>query len=113
MLITKSNLCDDDTITLAIQVVDPTGVDELTVNNWQLTIAPNPNNGIFELRIKNKELKIENFELKVLNVLGEVIHHQTIESANELIDLSTQSKGIYLLKLQSENSVAVHKVMVQ
>lgn len=73
-----------------------------------LIIYPNPSNGIIEL--SNTKYKIQN--LKVYDVIGQEILTQVQNSQHINIDLSTQNKGIYFVKLTDENNNVVDKKIV-
>jgi hypothetical protein len=46
--------------------------------------------------------KFENIKMEIYNVFGECIDKQIFKSANEQIDLSNVSDGIYFLRMTSE-----------
>ncbi|MBX3164627.1 MAG: T9SS type A sorting domain-containing protein [Bacteroidetes bacterium] len=76
-----------------------TGIQELSSDNSQLKIYPNPVSEIL-----NIELEIENVktEIKIIDVLGkEVIQHSSFNSYNS-IDVSKLPKGIYFVKAGNE-----------
>ena len=64
----------------------------------QIKIFPNPNNGKFNVQMS----KFENIKMEIYNVFGECIDKQIFKSANEQIDLSNVSDGIYFLRMTSE-----------
>ncbi|WP_082864174.1 endonuclease [Polaribacter atrinae] len=53
----------------------------------------------------------ESAELKVYNVLGKLIKKATINSNNNSIDTSNLTKGIYLVKIKSENQSITKKLI--
>lgn len=89
--------------------------DELTstsIENLLPLITPNPSgNGRFTLSIQNENQVIGN--LTVYNILGEPIHQQNITTSNPTIDISSQAKGIYFIKIQNENEFSIQKVVYQ
>jgi hypothetical protein len=64
----------------------------------QIKIFPNPNNGNFNVQMS----MFENMKMEIYNVFGECIEKQIFKSANEQIDLSNVSDGIYFLRMTSE-----------
>ncbi|HXB12925.1 MAG TPA: T9SS type A sorting domain-containing protein, partial [Bacteroidia bacterium] len=80
----------------------------LGINNQnpekQLILYPNPNNGVFQLRIRNYQLGIENY-VEVYNMLGEKIYDEALRQAqgDNTIDLGEKSSGVYLYRVISEN----------
>jgi hypothetical protein len=104
----KSSMLIDSTKFVAIT----SSVSESSSENsdTNITIAPNPNNGIFFL-------KIDNFEkaksVKIYNLLGhEIFKKENITGSFE-IDLSSQPKGIYLIKLDGIDKTIEQKVVIQ
>jgi len=73
------------------------------------SLYPNPSNGIFTLQSDEEITSIE-----ICNTLGETIFNQQIsKSSNHLIDLSSQSKGIYFVKIMIGGKSAVQKLVIQ
>jgi hypothetical protein len=74
-------------------------------------IYPNPSNGKFTLKLF-PDNKMD--RLVVLNILGESIFENEFlgNKVDYQIDLSSQSKGIYYLKLYTENKIVTQKVIV-
>lgn len=97
-----------------------------TIFNQQstITIVPNPSaSGIFQLSISGNNFSAGN--VTVTNVLGEMVYQsanpdqrygtgQLINlSANQYIDISTQPKGIYFVKLTDGAEMSVQKIVYQ
>jgi hypothetical protein len=80
--------------------------DDLT--NFYLSISPNPSSGIFTVASVQEITAIE-----IYNLLGEeVFHQQILKSSNQQINLSSQSKGIYFIKLQSADKTSIQKIII-
>jgi hypothetical protein len=51
----------------------------------------------------------------VLDELGRVVNYQTINKSNDIIqinvDLSTMNKGVYFLKIQSDQAQYIKRVL--
>ncbi|TAL62371.1 MAG: T9SS type A sorting domain-containing protein [Bacteroidetes bacterium] len=75
---------------------------------WQFSITPNPTSGLFTLQLPENL----NGEIFIYNHLSQIIHQQVLAS-NQQIDLSSQPKGIYFVKVQSADKVYTEKVVVQ
>lgn len=92
------------------------GVADDKKEQERFSITPNPNKGKFQ--ISNPESQIQSIE--IYNVLGEIIqspapthlHKQRSEGEME-IDLSSQPKGIYFVKVQNGDKVAMRKIIIQ
>lgn len=73
----------------------------------QLSVYPNPSNGLFSIRLSSPS---ENMEISVLDVMGRAVHSESTISTSQIeIDLTHVSNGIYFLRM-SENGVPVNTV---
>jgi len=90
-----------DTINVVLSVEE-----ENSDSNFNL--IPNPNNGSFVVIVNNN---INNHKLLIYNNLSQIIYSQNItnESAISLTDFAD---GIYFLRLESEGSVIMKKMIV-
>ncbi len=88
-----------------------TGVDELSVDNGQLTIFPNPSNGLFTLSFSHPELVSGSHTIEIYNVTGQKVYStllpQTSKGTLHSIDLGNQPSGVYLYKVTDENSAII------
>lgn len=75
------------------------------------TVYPNPSNGKFI--IKNYEGSGANSNLEIFNVLGEKINYTEIRSqSSDAIDISGYPKGIYIVKIYSEQNMLTEKIVI-
>ena len=90
-------------------------VEELYVSDHDFRIAPNPNDGQFQMTLENKEAKY--LKLKVQDLAGRVIFNKSVNTGQgtytESFDFSEFSKGVYLLQLSDAEKVSVRKVLVE
>jgi hypothetical protein len=90
-----------------------TGIDDLSTDNNQIKIYPNPGSGIFSIlsdkRFNNKT------EISVYNYLGEIIYQaKPTSSVSKInIDLSEQKKGMYFVQIKSDEQYPVEKIVLQ
>jgi len=90
-------------------------IKEQTTDNV-IKVIPNPNKGIFFVNFTVN--KPENIIIKVVNNLGEIVyteeHNNFIGNFSQEIDLSTQPKGIYFIKVQeqSQKNFDVEKLII-
>ena len=87
------------------------GVLETSINeilNTNLTISPNPSNGIFTINFDGLETQIT--EVKVYDVAGRCVLNQSFNLQNK-IDLTANAAGIYYLYLQTINGIIVEKLI--
>jgi len=73
-----------------------------------VTIYPNPSNGI--LNVKGK-FNIKSTQL--FDVQGRLLQSNIVNDTTAVIDLSSQSKGIYFVKVITDNGIKVEKLVKQ
>jgi concanavalin A-like lectin/glucanase superfamily protein/type IX secretion system substrate protein len=105
--ITVGNCID----TSACENIVVVGIDE-EKTNFNVSIFPNPTNGLITINFNDGLNQETNYT--VTSIEGKVITTQTnIVTNNVIIDLSNESKGVYFLKINSENNNAVYKLIKQ
>lgn len=85
-----------------------TGVSE-SENAPELSIYPNPTNGILNVDFKNAT------SIKVMNTLGDVIYDEKIVQSTEgskKIDLSSYSNGIYFISVSNNEATSNYKIIL-
>ncbi|MDF1675178.1 MAG: T9SS type A sorting domain-containing protein [Vicingaceae bacterium] len=100
------NGCTD---TSACVNVTGVGIDDRFIENT-ITIFPNPNNGLFTIKTPDHENQTIN--LLVINTLGKVIDEIYFTNKAEL-NLTEQAKGIYYLRLSTDNHTFVKKIVLK
>jgi len=106
---------------------DCVGYDEIIINfedcsgfgesifESGFSIYPNPSNGNFVLEFG--KTGVGKVDILVTNSLGELVYKQlstvASEGSNTRIDLSEQSKGIYLIKVRSDNQIITKKIVIK
>lgn len=90
----------------------PAGINENKERN-NISIYPNPGNGIFKISTSN--LRDENYEIKVFNIVGETVYTNSIKipRKDEQIDISHLNKGIYFLNLSNAQSQITKRVIIK
>ncbi len=85
-----------------------TGINQLSTDNGQLTIHPNPSSGVFMLQAKSEEQRGKGM-VEIYNVLGEQVYRSgfLIPNSQFQIDLSSQPSGVYLYKVTDKNSTII------
>jgi sugar lactone lactonase YvrE len=97
------------------EITASTGITEYQ-NASYLKTYPNPNNGIFQVAIKN--LTGQTIELSIFDMLGnEVVHSWENNNSNSSIlkeiDLKNYPKGMYILQVGDGKSIITNKLVVQ
>ncbi|MBF9251702.1 T9SS type A sorting domain-containing protein [Pontibacter sp. 172403-2] len=80
-----------------------------------ISIYPNPSEGIFTISVSN--LSAHTADLRILNVIGNEILHEKLTRGEgqfaKTIDLSNLAKGLYYVKLETDNFSAVRRVIIK
>jgi hypothetical protein len=90
------------------------GVAQINSPYNGIVVAPNPNNGVFNIAIPNYKQGIK-INLDVYNIIGEKVYAAGITSTNTRVNLSGNAAGVYLYRLTDENRnlVSTGKVIVK
>jgi hypothetical protein len=72
-------------------------------------VYPNPNTGLFTIELNNGSVKT----IEVMDLTGRIVLTNT--SSNDKIDfnISNLANGVYYVRVQSNNSVEVIKIVKQ
>ncbi len=82
------------------------GVDENTNNTFN--VYPNPTTGKFIIKLNDNNRGIT--EISITNILGQEIYRTKTNLQFVDIDLEGFNKGIYLVKITSDNKQSVKKI---
>ena len=113
--LTVTSDCGTDIFTEEVTISEtPNSVNELsTLTN--INVYPNPSQGgVFELVIGN--VTINKLRVNVLDFTGRIIYSSEEAPKGEFrktLDLSSFSKGIYSLKVESDNGTEIRKLIIQ
>lgn len=87
-------------------VIDPNKVGIVEPVELDVTIYPNPTNGLINI------VGINTGNVIVLNSLGQTVHTETLKSGHQTMDLSWLPSGVYMLLFSTEEATAVRRVRV-
>lgn len=104
-LVLKSN-AGDLTISLIGKATMATGL--ATLNQSKIQVYPNPTKGRFVLKSEGASIKF----VTIQNSFGEVILSQKVSNESFEADLTTQSKGLYFIAIETDEGIIVNKVIV-
>jgi len=80
-----------------------------------ISIYPNPSNGVFTISVTN--LEAHRVDLRIMNVIGNEILHETLTRTDgqlsKTIDLNRYAKGLYYVKLEADGYSTVRRVVVK
>lgn len=85
-------------------VVEVTAINENGVDG--MMIYPNPTNG--NLNINVKAMK----RISIANAMGQVVYDNEVADDNVTIDMAQYKTGIYMVRVVTENGVAVERISV-
>lgn len=85
------------------------GINQLSVNNNQLSIYPNPSSGQFTIKLNGNQ---NGYTVELYNLLGELVYQFVLSNSQGIIDLSTQPAGMYFVYVKSNAGVEVGKVLL-
>lgn len=87
------------------------GLNELSNNNYGISIFPNPNNGVFKIKIDSE---IKDGELIIINQLGQKVFTQKITEGDNNIISNWLSAGLYHYTiLQNKQQVGNGKLIIE
>ncbi|MCD4793548.1 MAG: T9SS type A sorting domain-containing protein [Bacteroidales bacterium] len=92
-------------------VNNKTGSTTNFVFNENITIYPNPSDGIYtvNLNTQNSNLKTK---ITITDLTGEIVYSENYIDNNEItINISTEKSGIYFLKFISDNKIIIKKII--
>jgi hypothetical protein len=85
------------------------GINQITVDNNELMVYPNPSTGIATLLSKN--LKME--EVSVYNVLGQVVLTTKADSPNKhTLQLTALASGVYTIQVRTDKGNVARKLEI-
>ena len=110
--IEDANGCISDPVTHIFTI--STGVQALSYVNG-LTIYPNPSEDVFTITFNSE--KTQGYKLSVLNVLGEILYAEKLNDFigvySKQVSLSSYSKAIYFLEIETEDGKINKKLVLQ
>ena len=84
-------------------------INENTLENDEINIYPNPTNNI--LNVKWNNLNISPVNIYLYDIYGNLIKQMYIENPQN-IDISKYTKGIYILKIKTNNNTLNKKIII-
>ncbi len=90
--------------------------DNLSINDndevKNITIYPNPNNGIFYFELKEPKAKLQ---IEIVNFLGQKVYETTIfdYTTTNKIYFEPQSKGMYFIKIYDGENIYKEKILIK
>ncbi|MCK4638469.1 MAG: T9SS type A sorting domain-containing protein, partial [Bacteroidales bacterium] len=112
VIVTDENGCKAESA-VSVNVEECAGIEEL--DNLNIGIYPNPNNGTFTLKLNSSEINKINYRIvnSIGNVLFKVKDVQINGEYENTIDLSDYSEGIYFLIIENKKGIINKKIVIQ
>ena len=87
------------------------GINEMT-DNKEINCFPNPAKNIINIESKNSD--DDNCNIKIINYLGQIFYDRKISlKSKAIIDVSSFSKGIYMIIIQNNINTTYKKIIVE
>ena len=107
----NNNCSGQATVTITVDPCNTSVSDILS----SLDVYPNPSSGVVNIKFNTYDLSA--VEISIFNVLGEEMIYSSNEMLNgefaTTIDLSSQSKGVYLLKIKTDRGIINRKLVIE
>lgn len=109
-----SGICNSIVTISQEVVVIATNIENLE-ESFEVSIFPNPNDGLFYFKIGCE--KIQDFEVELIDVNGRLLDQFFIRNHRggytQPVDCQLFTKGIYFLKIKNEESLTMKKIVIQ
>ncbi len=99
----ESNLQENGSIELNFRVSD----------DFNVTVFPNPSNQTININLFSKNNKNDIYTYLISDFSGKVLFQMSTNSSEYRIDVSSFSKGIYSLTVQSNTFIITKKIVIQ
>ena len=103
--LTAGDSCVTDSYCDSVAII-AVGIDDAFITE-NINLYPNPNNGSFIIEL----IDIENTIIEVYNIAGQLILRKSLVENTTKIDLTKHSKGMYFVKLETENKTTIKKII--
>jgi hypothetical protein len=93
-------------------LADFTGLNDISYKDFNVTVSPNPNHGVFEIKMQNN---IADAEISVTDALGRIVYDDRIrkDMTSLKLDLGACSKGIYSINIRTKEKIVCRKLCIQ
>jgi hypothetical protein len=71
-----------------------------------LMVYPNPTKSNLNITAENMK------RISIINTLGQIVYDAEVDSDNEVIDMAQYESGLYMVRIITENGIAVERVNV-
>ena len=101
---------NNDTSAIYINILNraTTGIEQVSGGNNQVSVYPNPTNGVLNVELG---LLNEKTEITIIDVLGNIVMQSIIYNLKSIIDISHLNKGIYFLRVETNEGTTIKKII--
>jgi hypothetical protein len=110
--ISCSNQYNGDRFWYVIRIGHQLAIEDINQKQLQIKVYPNPSNGVFNIELENtKNIK----QITVYNTLGQIVRTVSTKQAIKTykLDLSGNSKGLYFIGIEVDNTLVFKKVVLE
>ena len=97
-----------------INIYEAVGINELSKEDINVQVYPNPSNGTFNVSLLS--LEKDNYTIEVTNVIGQIVYNEVFSGQGDLqkqFDLSDSDNGMYLITIKSSKGISIKKLIKQ
>ena len=87
-----------------------TGIEQRAVDNF-VKVYPNPSNGTFNISLNNGF--DEHTVITVYDITGRLIVSKQMNTANETISIGNAAKGVYTIRIVTDNAVVNKRIVIE
>jgi len=91
-------------------IIDTTSVEQF-INNYGISVYPNPNNGIFNLLFENSNFT--EAQIEIMDITGKSIYSEILNDNRKSFDISEISNGLYLVKININSETGFVRIIKQ
>lgn len=96
-------------------VISITGIKQLSIVNYQLSIIPNPNNGSFAVSFSAFNFK--DFQLRIIDPIGRIVFQNNaakhLSNCEIRIELGAVAKGLYTIVINNDSEIYRSRFVVK
>ena len=111
-VVRDDNFCHTDTIYYSVDDI-VNDINEIDI--LQLVVFPNPSDGRFNVIFSGSN--DINLSFKIYNMLGQIIHSEKLydidNNFSSQVDLKTKARGVYMLKIETNDLVISKRLIFQ
>ena len=106
LMVIAENECGIDTSFHSVPIIYD-GLEETT--DSRISVFPIPTNNIINIDIP---LEFNNCNVEIIDIYGKRKYFSILQSGLNKINLSTEPKGLYFLKISFENNTIIRKILL-